>query len=1175
MNKRIVLLLFLLAAMLQLKSDHIVGSEITYEYLGNDNYTISTTVYRNCNDCKFNGNGGGTNTGSCNDITRIDIYGYNNTQKKYVLLGTSPAVRKSIIDVTKLCPGETSTCQSINTYGNGVEEHLFESSVDLTTHIDNGYSEFKIGFTKDSRSNGISSPVIQNHFNFCYLNTTFQQSSPQSEGFLKNRVSTNNPVFIDASYFHQNFDSIAYALDTAFIAEGISNSYPTGKSAANPLTVLSGNSPYEYPPKGIFIDSFSGQLMFTPTVNADLGAFVIECRGFKKVGNTMLLISKVRKDFEIRVENSGNNHPYFYGLANGTFTACAGENYSNDIFYADIKAGASDDTVYLSLASKNTLPINLEHTTTTFAPFRTSTFTWDVPDNANREEPYVFYTIATDSNCPQLGLSYYNYTIKVEKAKIVTATKRQTNCNSFLCIAQNNRVDDFLRFAILDSNKNELPGSAVINDSAELIFPSKGKWYIQLLSLEDKANCSYKYLDSVVIDDFKEPTIDFGPDISACFLEDISIVPTLDVENPPANIEWFIEGVKYPLNTLSIDTQFTSSKVIYATLVDGTGCKTNDTLNIEVHPKWNNQFKDTGLCLNYPDPLYLPSALMDTGGLVSYRFTGTNVSGNNFSANGLAVGFYKIYIEVEDTFNCTYTDSFNLEIGQPFTISLNPFADYCQKAGLLNLNTIAQPLPNIGIWSYDAQPLLIENESFNLDKADSGVFKLKYSVTQNGCTVDTTSDITVLYAPKITLAQPIPDSICQLTSPFEIKINESPKIVNINSVRDSIFKPLLYNDKADILILRTHLMNRCINRYQKQVIIDSAIQAKLVLDKPLFCHEDFNINLALTRSEYASSWSTNGNGIFSFNSSTNYSYQLSNNEKNSNSGISFSIALQSLNTCPNKTIDTIVVQNKEILLGYDSFTLSPCEIGSLTVKLNDVNFPYYDSVQWRLNGTKQVGNGFANDQHTFGRLEEGSQTVTITPYVNGCFRSFDSVITIFPKPNPRLLASPDKFYSARFPNISFDIQNFNSNYSYNWSTNPAYQGLTGSNPYEFKMPSDTGEHYFTLYTTSDKGCKDTLVYEAYCLPKDWILIPNAFSPNADGPLENEVFKAQGRITSDFSLQVFNMWGEKLFETNDINQGWDGTYQNKMSSPGNYIYIVKFTDDIGRPIKLKGNLILLR
>ena len=147
-------------------------------------------MYRNCNDCKLNGNGGGTNPDNCNDIGMLDLYGYNPVQKKYIKLASITTTRKSIRDLTELCPGEVSTCNTSSTYGFGVEEHIFESEIDLTTHLDNNYSEFKFSITIDARNPGISSSsLVQNHFNFCYLNTEIvQQSSPYSFGLPFNRI---------------------------------------------------------------------------------------------------------------------------------------------------------------------------------------------------------------------------------------------------------------------------------------------------------------------------------------------------------------------------------------------------------------------------------------------------------------------------------------------------------------------------------------------------------------------------------------------------------------------------------------------------------------------------------------------------------------------------------------------------------------------------------------------------------------------------------------------------------------------------------------------------------------------------------------------------------------------------------------------------------------------------
>lgn len=93
-----------------------------------------------------------------------------------------------------------------------------------------------------------------------------------------------------------------------------------------------------------------------------------------------------------------------------------------------------------------------------------------------------------------------------------------------------------------------------------------------------------------------------------------------------------------------------------------------------------------------------------------------------------------------------------------------------------------------------------------------------------------------------------------------------------------------------------------------------------------------------------------------------------------------------------------------------------------------------------------------------------------------------------------------------------------------------------------------------------------------------IYIPNAFTPNNDG--QNDIFTVYGRGFERYRLQVFNRWGEKMFESNDQNVGWDGTYRGKKMNPGVYVYYVdiNFIDGIVPKEYLeyrKGSVTLLR
>ena len=98
--------------------------------------------------------------------------------------------------------------------------------------------------------------------------------------------------------------------------------------------------------------------------------------------------------------------------------------------------------------------------------------------------------------------------------------------------------------------------------------------------------------------------------------------------------------------------------------------------------------------------------------------------------------------------------------------------------------------------------------------------------------------------------------------------------------------------------------------------------------------------------------------------------------------------------------------------------------------------------------------------------------------------------------------------------------------------------------------------------------------EACVIPQPRLYRPNAFTPNGDGV--NDVFLIQGSFVSTYSFVVFNRWGEKLFESDQMAAGWDGTDFNGRSVPtGTYTYRVKGVGFSGDVIELGGTVHLIR
>ncbi len=73
-----------------------------------------------------------------------------------------------------------------------------------------------------------------------------------------------------------------------------------------------------------------------------------------------------------------------------------------------------------------------------------------------------------------------------------------------------------------------------------------------------------------------------------------------------------------------------------------------------------------------------------------------------------------------------------------------------------------------------------------------------------------------------------------------------------------------------------------------------------------------------------------------------------------------------------------------------------------------------------------------------------------------------------------------------------------------------------------------------------------------------IEMPNVFTPNND--LVNDVFKpVKMKNIANSNLVIMNRWGQKMFETDDLNLGWDGTSNNNDCSDGTYFWKIEYVD----------------
>ncbi|WP_159038410.1 gliding motility-associated C-terminal domain-containing protein, partial [Brumimicrobium mesophilum] len=116
--------------------------------------------------------------------------------------------------------------------------------------------------------------------------------------------------------------------------------------------------------------------------------------------------------------------------------------------------------------------------------------------------------------------------------------------------------------------------------------------------------------------------------------------------------------------------------------------------------------------------------------------------------------------------------------------------------------------------------------------------------------------------------------------------------------------------------------------------------------------------------------------------------------------------------------------------------------------------------------------------------------------------------------------------------------------------------------------------WYVLSALSDDGCLATdSIYIEVLDPCGQIKLPTVFSPNGDGL--NDEFCVLGNCIQSMVLQIYNRWGEVIFETTDSKECWNGKFKGEDLNTGVYIYKLKGMNSKGESILLPGNVNLLR
>jgi len=265
------------------------------------------------------------------------------------------------------------------------------------------------------------------------------------------------------------------------------------------------------------------------------------------------------------------------------------------------------------------------------------------------------------------------------------------------------------------------------------------------------------------------------------------------------------------------------------------------------------------------------------------------------------------------------------------------------------------------------------------------------------------------------------------------------------------------------------------------------------------------------------------------------------------------------------TVSVSPVATASVSIAADATTICPGTPVTFTAtSLNGGSGPTY---QWKVNGINAGTNSpiYINDQ-----LKQGD-VISCNMIANTVCSGIQSVnsnnLSITVKPVPVISFDPanPSIVSGNSVQLKAVVQGNIS--SYLWTPATSLSNAAIPNPVANPRATTT----YNLHVVSQDNCvaDKTITVLVY----NDIYIPNSFTPDNNGV--NDIFKIPpGTSLILQSFSIYDRYGNELFRTSNINEGWNGTYRGARSPLGTYTYIIKGTSQ-GRPVLLQGTVTIVR
>ena len=268
------------------------------------------------------------------------------------------------------------------------------------------------------------------------------------------------------------------------------------------------------------------------------------------------------------------------------------------------------------------------------------------------------------------------------------------------------------------------------------------------------------------------------------------------------------------------------------------------------------------------------------------------------------------------------------------------------------------------------------------------------------------------------------------------------------------------------------------------------------------------------------------------------------------------------NGCQNTDVVTVTVNN--CTQPTASFTTSAINICvGQTITYVDNSTGGITGWNWTFNGGTP-SSASTQGSHTVTYFTAGTFNVTLQ--VSNSNGVDDTVMTVMvnPKPQVTFLTTDDNCKEST-GNITGIVTLGSYPITFSWNNGSTDSTLSN-------LTSGT----YSVLITDNNGCTNTEQVIINDLQEGcdyFVYVPNVFTPNEDG--NNDVFYVRGKGIRSMNIEIYNRWGNKVFESSNVEVGWDGKYGAADQNSAVFVYVISAVLENGKKVEESGNISIIK